>query len=470
MALDALASLAGIDRMRLVHLQTQRLSEPELLRQFYSQKEAVGLHAALIPAESLLGTIPADPDEGELESFFDRYKGEARGAGKLDFGYRMDAAVKFEWIELVPQRFEAAVALDPVEVNARWRRSRELYQGEFSEERELVEEDMRREISTRLLGDAQTYVKSAVSRGERDGVTSDLKQIASDVKNTLLEREGIVIPDLAYDRRDEKWFTRSDIQATPRVRNARLQSVGGALFAEVVLSVLELDPKDPYGVKVGDVIGPLRTNTGSVIYAQVFAARAAGAPDSMDAIRDQVVADYRLNRAWTALQERTDRFVNQVVARGIATVAADASGELVAGISATPERLVQPVTRTVDRTILNRLNTPEFSKAVYEIALKLEPIGDVRGLPLENRVLVQEIPGTAAVGIAEVISVDPVTSVAYRLGAYGAISSLESQRLTRAIGVDGPFTFDNMKRRLGYSIVGGSDDEDEQTAELDPDS
>jgi len=463
-ALEAFAELSGIDRMRLVHLQTQRVSMPEVLRQHYSDTPTVGLHAGVISADSLLEGVSRFPVEEDLQAFFEEHKDTPRGGGRLDFGYRVEDAVKFEWIDLAPELFTGSIELDPVEVNARWRRARELYTGEFSEERQNVEDDMRREITTRIVGDAQTVVLSSVSRAQRDGTTLDLRQLSEAIRDSARDRSGVELPEIAFDQRDATWSTRTDLQATPRVRNARLQSDGQAVFPEIALNVSELNPDAPYGVGVGDIIGPLRSTSGSLIYARVTDVRPAGAPETLESVRGRVVEDFRLQQAWEQLVARSERYPDQIAVRGLATVVNNAGGELVAGIRATPRTLLRPETRTIDESVFARVNDPGFAAAVMAVAAGMDPIGDVRGLPTEDRVVVTQLPEDASVVIGEIISVDPVTMASFRLGTRNAISVIEQRRYPIIFG-GGPYSFERMKERLSYERLGGREDEDAEASD-----
>jgi len=459
-ALTAYAELAAIDRMRIVHLQVERVSMPEALRQHYLTTPTVGLHAGYIPAEHFLENVTRIPIEEELLAFYNERRDVPRGGGRLDFGYRVERAVKFEWIDLAPEILESAIELDPVDVNTRWRRMHDtIYTGEFGEERERVEEDMRREIVSRVLGDAQTVVLSSVSRAERDGSEIDLQEIAETIRQTTRDRSGIELPEIPFDQRDERWYTRTDLQSTPRVRNARLQGGTPAGFPEIALSVRELDADDPFDVGVGEIIGPLRSTSGSLLYARVTDARPAGSPESIESVREQVVADFRLQRAWELLQERAERFPVQIAARGVATVVTDNGGDFVAGIRATPQRLVRPETRSIDEQVFSRINDPAFASGVVETARGIDPIGDVRELPAESRVSVRSLPDKAIVAVGEIISVDPVTMASFRSGVRNAISTIEQRRYPLIFG-GGPYTFDRMKERLGYEALGMREDEE----------
>lgn len=464
-ALDSFAELAGISLLHSLYLQSQRVSMPELLQDHYEQSPTVGLHAGVVSADALLDTITKFPIDEDLQAFFDEHKETQRAGGRLDFGYRVEDAVKFEWIDLAPEHFGGAIVLDPVEVNARWRRMREIYTGEFVEERERVEEDMRRETTARIFRDAETVVLSASSRAERDGTLIDLPGLAEAIRTTVLERSGVALPQIAYDKRDEKWNTRTDLQATPRVRNARLQSGSGETFPEIALNVRELNPDDPTATAVGDIIGPLRSTSGSLIYARVIEARPAGAPESLESVREQVVEDWRLQQAWNELLERSQRFPDQVAVRGLPRVIIEAGGEFVDGLRAEPGRLRQPITRTVDAAIFSRVNDPAFAAAIFERARTIEPIGDVRDFPIEERIVVAPLPSDAAVAVAQIIAVDPISESSFESAVETLLSTIQSQRLFRN---ETPYTFERIKERLAYERIGGRDEEeDEALAELD---
>jgi len=464
-ALEALATLSGVARMRRVYLQTQRLSTPELLSAYRRTVETVGLHAALVPAEAMLPAVPESPPEDALRAFYDEHKDVPRGGGALEFGYRVDPAVKLEWIEISQSEIERLIPVDPVDVNARWRRNRELYPGEFSEERQGVEADMRRQAAVSIMSDINTLIQAEVARAARDDETVDLRSLGRDVSLRLSEREGWRIPPLVYSQRDE-WTTLSQLRAVARLRNARpISGRASDSFPQIAMNVAELNPEDPHDVSVGDVVGPLQSDAGSRIYARVAEARPAGPPETFDMVREQVVEDYRLQQAWDRLQERAERFPAQIAARNLATVASDAGGEIVAGIRATPERLSPPVTREIDQQVFGRLNRREFASVVVEQAQRFEPIGDVRDLPIEDRLVIVDLPDQAAVAIGEIISVDPITQTAFVLNKPDTIVRVQDQRF-RMMSMADPFSLEAMKARLQYESVG--DREDELAPELDP--
>jgi len=459
-ALRSLAAYRGIERLLLTHLQAPRYSRPELVRAYARTLQTVGLHAGLVRAESMLGAVSEFPPSEYLASFYEEHKDRERGAGKLDFGYRQPKAVKFEWIDISPQRIQQAVPIDPVAVNARWRQNRDLYPGEFAEERQAVEEDMRLQKGTELLGSIETLIKAELAKAERGGAAVDLERLAFEVVQNLSRREGFSLPEIRYDGRDEKWYTQTEVRAAPRIRNARMQSGGdAAAFPQLAFEIDELDPGNPHGVGVGDVIGPMRSNAGSVIYARVTDARPEGPPESLEAVRDQVVADYRMNEAWETLRERSGRYPQQIAARGIAELTTNAGGEFVAGIRASREALSPPVTREVDGSVLEALDKEAFRERAYDVASRFEPVGDVRGRPAENRVFVVELPAEAMIGMGEIISVDPVTENLYFNGGARQALMREISRDRQRFVEESPFAFETMKSRLAYRRVGGEEEQ-----------
>jgi len=459
-ALEALASYRGIERLLLTHLQAPRVSRPELVRAYAQATPTIGLHAGYVSLDSTLQLVSEFPPREYLEEFFDEHKSAERGAGPLDFGYRQPAAVKFEWIDISPRRIREAAPIDPVEVNSRWRQNRGLYPGEFSEERSNVESDMRQQRATELVGAIETLIKAELAKADRVGSAVELQQLAYEVNQTLSQREGFALPEIRYEARDDKWYTRTDTQAAPRIRNARMQSGGGAVgFPRLAFEIEELDPENPHGVGVGDVIGPMRSNVGSVIYARVTAARPAGAPESLDTVRDQVIADYRLEQAWESVREASVRYPQQVAARGIATLANSTGGQYVAGVRASRERLLPPVTREVDGAVLETLDQEAFRARAFEVASRFEPVGDVRDQPAEDRVFVVELPEEAVIGLGEIISVDPISEGLFFGGGARAALSREVDQERRRFIETSPYGFEAMKARLSYERVG--DDEDE---------
>lgn len=463
-ALDAMASLRGVARLRAAYVQAPRPSRPELLAAYAEGLPVVGLHAALIPASASLGQISEFPPEDFLREFFEEHKNRARGGGALDFGYRLDSAVKFEWIEIAQDDVESGMPIDPVEVNARWRKNRELYPGEFADERERVESDMRRARAVSIMSDINPLVQAESARAARDGHEIDLRALGREIPERLSEREGWSLPPMVYDGRDERWFTRTDVMTTPRVRNARpVAADTRAMFPEIALNVAELNPENPFDVRVGEIVGPLRGDAGSTIYARVIDVRPAGPPEEFESVRSQVVSDYRLREAWRLLAERAERFPAQIAARGLPTVVSAEGGDIVAGIRAAPSRLEPPVTREIDEDVFSRLNRPSFARAVFEKARGIEPQGDVTGLPPEDRIVVTPLERDAAYALGVIISVDPITEQAFLGAAEGALFQLQNERLAE-ITLDNPFSFDAMKRRLDYQLLG-----DERDAELEED-
>jgi hypothetical protein len=457
-ALDALASLRAVARLRTAYRLAPRPSQPELVSEFATRLPTVALHAAFIPASAYLDTISQFPPEELLREFFDEHKDQPRGGGALDFGYRVDPAVQFEWIEVSQSEVESAVPIDPVDVNARWRKNRELYPGEFFDERERVEADMRRQRAVAVMGDINTLVQAEAARAERNDEQLDLRALGREVSRRLSEREGFPVPPLVYDGRDERWYTLTDVQATPRVRNARpIAADYDAPFPRVALNVAELNPENPYDVRVGEVIGPLRSAAGSTIYARVIGVRPAGPPETLENVRDQVVEDYRLQQAWDTLTRRAERFPQQIAARGLPTVVSTEGGEIVAGLRATPERLEPPVTREIDQQVFNQLNEPAFAGAVHDQAQSIEPIGDVTALPIDQRIVLTELEDKAAIAIGVIIAVDPISQTNFRLAAEATLFELQSQRINQMMAND-PFSFDAMKRRLSYELIGERED------------
>src|SRR5688572_1062749 len=158
---DALAKAAAVFRLRSAHNFAAVLSDRKAAAASKSLADQTLIDLVFVTGAMADRDSPP-PDEASLQEQFTKYRDVKKGEGEYGFGYRLDARLKLEWMRLDRAAIEAAVVIDPVDANKRWRTNRVTYPGEFEAEKAAVEGEIRAEVVDRAIRAAHDAVKAEV--------------------------------------------------------------------------------------------------------------------------------------------------------------------------------------------------------------------------------------------------------------------------------------------------------------------
>lgn len=450
---ETFAEAQGVFRLVSMLAGAYRLSEPEarqVAREIFSQAD---VDAFVIRADALLDEVP-EPTEEQVTALYEANRDVRRGAGEHGFGYRLDAAVKVEWIVLNRPTISGAITPDPIEVRKRWQSARERFPGEFAEERAAVEDEIRSERTETVFREVDQVIRGAALQELRqypesgrwrtlpedwNSKVTSLELLAFTAGQRIEEMIGrMVTPGVL--RRD-RWLTTPELSTLPGIARAAVPVGARALpFPMITTETREIAGDTARGPQVGVLYGPITDTVGNAYYYRLLDARKEGPPASLDAVREEVVRDARRLAAFRLLQDQVDVIRQRVLAEGLEPVAQDVGDTtVVQGV----------VTRLQVSGLAPEMNVEEFRTAVNDAASAIDPTKPVAETPAEARTIVQELEQSLSVGVAQIVGLTPLTREVFVQFAPQldlAAARLEQQEADAAQ----PFDFASVARRVNF--------------------
>jgi hypothetical protein len=369
------------------------LPRAELDFRYQQQKAAVKL--SVIDARALLSEVP-DPTEEELLAFFEEHKERtpAHTEDELVFGYRLPDRVRIEYLTVDPQQIEPRVRISEREVQQFFEEHAGNYTKlvsaseagpadqirvpmTYEEAREQARADWRREKAIREAQRLMNEVRQLVYQPwmtqprDQDGFRAvppmEVLTPFADVPDKFAGRHQVTY--VRHDLLDEEGLQNKLDTRPPMLRQYMgPQGSPEPLYVQgqtiVPLSELAfrveglIKPTPDERLPVLRVLEPSdllqnRTQNGTLrgpdepyqaFVFRVVEVQPSGPPASLDEVRDQVVADYRLLKAY----ELAGRYAEELGARArVEGLAAAAAGmtELKALLQAADENWTPPADR-----------------------------------------------------------------------------------------------------------------------------
>ncbi|MGP1310541.1 MAG: hypothetical protein ACTS27_10125, partial [Phycisphaerales bacterium] len=297
---SALADLFAIQRLRSGYVSAPKLSAARAVRFADRVLDVARLQASIVPADSLLAEIPR-PATPELEAQFEAYRDVNRGEGDYGFGYRQPVGVKVEWITLNPNAIADAVTLDPINVRKRYEARRDVFPGEFSEERENVRAELLREEVEAIMTDAEQEIRGrglddvseypTAANGFRQlpegwrAERTELETIAQAVVERIREKHGIEIESPYIGVQNNEWLSADEFRQLPGIGRSfvrdGLRTIPLADSLDQVREAMPQGSRQPQRFQVGVLDRPSFDSAGQQHYFRFLDARRAGPPASL---------------------------------------------------------------------------------------------------------------------------------------------------------------------------------------------
>ncbi len=496
---QALANARGIARLRARYDNAIRLSDRQAIAEASKDMNSAVADTITLAASLFADDIP-EPTEAQLQAHFDQFAAEIPGSGELGFGYRQPPSIKLAWLTLDPAPIAAAIKLDPVEVRKRYAQDRARHPGEFADERLAIETEMRREQVESLMVEADQIIRREVLAATRrlpeddagyrvlpadwDQTRPRLADVAAAIVNQIRESRGITIPYPEVQLRNADWLTSADIGQITTIGRAGLRI--GAQTAAVydlpdIVRESQTGIASPLKAQVGVplVETPAEDAAGRRYYFTILAARPESPPDSLDDVREQVIADVKDKLAYERLISEKDRLVELAQTDGLQAIEAlfatntgepelDDEGNPIERQNFGPkvDDMVQ-IRRTSARSLVrprlldSRLQAAQVGEVIIEAAAeRLDPTAPIGSSPQAESIVAAESPSQRVLVIARLKAFRPMTIEDYRPRAGGLARQIANNLLVSAIqeGDIDPFSYDALRRRLNYVKVRSDDD------------
>ncbi|MFW6060175.1 MAG: hypothetical protein ACODAQ_08330 [Phycisphaeraceae bacterium] len=440
-----------------------RLSEP-LVQWYLSEQQAtVSGEALLVSAERYLDSIET-PDDSTLQELFEEHRDDLPGEGEpYGFGYKYPDRIQLEWLA-----FPIETLRDHVEVQ--YHEALEYYQQHPEEFR--AEEDEEDEEETEADGeegdDAQDAPDLQPFNDVRDGIIDQLRdekaeqlarQMVSAAQSELFselrrlsERGGYrQIPDdfeptpfetiadtleeqfgvrPRIERRVDQWLPADQWSELEGLGESHVQDRPQARFAAYVQSARELEPAEDntlttMRLQVQVPSRPMQGTDGSRYLFRLTDVQPTHAPDSLEEVREQVVADARRSAAYDTLTEQQDQWTQRAIEEGFDTLA-EQPHVTRQPIDAIPRRRMGMGGELTVPSIPGIGSHAELVDALFETAQRVTDRG---------RESVDAAPGAERIGA---VAVDPALSlVVYRLDDYQPLTRSQLEQLAESPQIEG---------------------------------
>ncbi len=454
---EMLAEFRGIRRMREAYLTMPRSSPQRILAEAKRLFDGAILdYFTISVSDDLTGIV--EPSEDRIKAHYEKYREVKQGEGDFGWGFSMPARVAVEWLTLERAVIEAAVKLDPVEVQARLLNAPAQADARF--QRQQVEDTLRREITDRALRAAADRVKNEILLATSklaDRPASGLKVIPptgtgitlADLGQAAAQAASAVVGSPVNPAKiaSTQLVTREALTQIPGLGRAVMRQGAAELpAADVLMSAEGLPAADRVALTLQPGLPPSAAfddRAGNVIFAMVTQVRQPGPPASLDEVRAEVIRDLKRQTALELIQ----RDLNDIIALARETNMADAHTTLAQrGLRVGDLRTNTRVTRVQAQAQDAGIDSEVFREAVMSRVAKLDPT-----LPVDRRdptlTFAVTLPKTFSVAVAQVHTYEPLTQELYRAYAGAARNQLLFTEMQAAM--DEPFTTKALAKRFG---------------------
>ncbi len=422
-------------------------------------------------------------DEARLERLFEEYREFFPGRGRpYPLGYRQPEQVRVEFLRFPQQQALDAVTVESLDVFAYYRENKDQFAGSAEEAPDTPTDEAREQIEQRLqLAKAGELLRRGVAEA-RAMLDEDIRALETDdgyrvfpdafepvsleqVAQRVNERTGLT-PEVG----NTGGWSSIDSFSQTEAGAARLPGSGASLAFYLALA-RELHPADtplPAYVQVG-VAGETGVSVnGDVFIPRLTCATPPRVPESLDEVREQVVADARRVNAYERLVAQAGDLADRAASEGLDALARDFEAE-VNPIEPLPRR--DPVAaaqtgRLVAPVVPGVGSSEAFIDAVFGVVADLPPEALLsEALTARERLIAEPIDSRLAVAVFEADRYDAPTRIAYE--AFQRQNSVvaadfallgDPGLLMRVIGEG------SLAQRVGFELPDDRDDGDDTAA------
>ncbi|MEM9915538.1 MAG: hypothetical protein AAF911_11295 [Planctomycetota bacterium] len=454
---------------------TRRLSAPLLAYFIQNNFANVTGRVALIQPDV---EAAAEPDDATVTEVFETYKNSLPGTGEpFPFGYMYPNRVKLSYLQVPMGEVRNQVDVDYLEVLDAYKANPQRFADETgntpgtptAEAVAALTAELADRRAQQLGAKIMATVQSLIAENQRglsqsDGyleLTDDYQPLAWDaIIAAVEEQQGVTLRAMGNP---EEWVAVTDLAALPDIGRSLIgEGQNGVPFASYVAATRQL-ADDPSQVlrslrtQVGVASKPLRGFDGNLSVFRLRAAETAHAPESLDEVRERVVADAKQIAAYEKLVAEVDLWRTKTIAEGLD--AAAAAGDTI--VQDLPP--FQKVAGTEgDPPLIPGVGASRpFVDAAFDLVVAIDdPQADIAALPLEQRIAVVPVPN-AQVGPALAVYVldefEPLTRTGYEQAVGGGASITVDAALDDADSPN-PLSAEAIAERVGFDLEAYRDD------------
>ena len=481
---------------------TLRVSEPAMRSFARNVQSSISVDVVPIAAERLVDRVD-EPTEEELQNLFQQNAKLAPGQSKpFGFGYRLPNRVKLEYIAVPFEAVQKSVNISEVEANRYYLE----HTDEFIPEVEGALPDVKvepkpyREVREKIiaqLADRKTAEKQdqiiktiqaelaeTTRNYERDGDSgyvivgrlANFQAIAAQI-----QRDYGVLPEIV--RIEDRWIPVAEISDLGDFGSSFMivgsgtnrQAVPVAQYIALIREFVpaEMADRNPLAalrLQRGVPSQPVEDIDGNEYIFRVLETETSRPPRSLDEVREDVVRDAKLVKAYRMVKENVDQYLTSAREKGLEDFAGTIDEELqVEKIESFSRRdvnpRISPTPQIPNLPVVGR--SAQFVDGVFDLAEPIEDAGSIDAVPADQLIGAVPVDAQLTVYITKIVEYLPVTSeeFAQLRPIYGQFIEQEDLMMIRDPAIN-PFTYDALATRVGYT----SASEDRAAEESDQDT
>ncbi|MEM8738521.1 MAG: hypothetical protein AAGG38_08605 [Planctomycetota bacterium] len=448
---------------------TRRLSGPMLRRFMRDNYAFVQGRVVMVRPEP---QAAAEPTEAELSAVFEQYKDVLPGQGEpYPFGYQYPDRVKLTYLRVPTESVREQASVEYVDVLEAYRANPQRFadtEGEAPatptpEAARTLREELVAAEAERLAQRIVAKVQGLLAESVRGFATQEgYVELPEDFEPTpwvsvveAVRAEHGVQLDVLGDA--DQWVAVDELRGLGGIGFSALGGGSGVGFTQYVANTRqlaaepELVPRSQRS-QVGVASKPLRGLDGHYFF-RLHEVQAQHAPESLDEVRDQVVADARTIAAFEKLKTETESWAQMAIAEGLDKVA-EAAGEG-ASVTETP-RFQKVATAEGDAPRVPGVGSSRaFVDAAFGLVESAEgQAAEVASWPEAERTVVVPVPGAAdgpALAVFVLDGYEPLTRSGYEQAIEsGGANQADTALITAAM--QSPLSLNAVARRVGFDL------------------
>ncbi len=497
---ETMARANGVATLVRGYLSASKLSDRRL--RHFANKRMRGVRAEIVVIKADAESIDYEPTEDELQEQFAKFKSVRPGEGAMGMGYMLPNRVQVEWlsvpVEIVREVVRTGDRFNRIEQIKHWQRLNgtnglPAFDAAATAVPEAVKEDLLNSLTEQMLDDiakfahGQLRARQLAHLTEEEGYYALPDDWASkrldflSLAQSIQDRFGIATPTY---RAPSEWLDGLALDALEGIGTAATDEYGSPVrFRALVESTRELTehPAHPK-VQRGVAVLPLRElagKDGAVYVFRITDVDPAREPKNVSEIRDQLVRDLRLIKAYEQLLAAQADIEKLAEEQGLLAVAIEhetAVQRLTTVTLTDPNLLLQLAQQGFGiRSLPTRLpvigNDDETVKKILEYAERFSDGTIVSGLPEGDRITVVSSEKGLAVLVVRLAELLPVSEQTYSQLAGGVAQGLQEMIISEELPLTedrqllAAFTFEELAKRHDFAFTAPPTSEEDDEAD-----
>lgn len=480
-----LSKLRGVHRTSRLYIGAATFSDRKALSQIRRDSDVIKVNAVVIPAASVIASIP-EPSPERLQAHFDQYRSVKPGTGAQGFGYILEPRLKVEWFRVSREAISANIVVDPIDAHKHWQKNRTRFPGEFDAEEAAVVADIKNSKIETVMSTASRVMKDRVraslSRLPVDGPYRKLPDtwdqdgpklatLAQEVADAVKTAAGLSISVPPIEKPVGDWIDLSKADSLAGLGESFFRAGQSRMgFAQMVGMIKEINPQTTLDLqaRVPFTTVVMENQSGDHFYFNVVEVKPEAAPDTIDQVRDRVLADVKRLDGFDKL--KTDLETNRalVAQTDLKTLAIAFKKPTEISITGEPLEVVEEIQVTRTAVANAECNTEDFRNAVFAAAGKLGEVIKIEPANAADRTVAVALPDSLSVVVAQISGQRPVVLEDLRMMSPFASDSLATSELAAVLNdkaLKGALSFDVLAEAASLREVGAKAKDEEAEGE-----